>query len=134
MEIDTKERLLKGAAVTIVFLIFALIPIIVSNELRKSGMSLLIREDLGTVRNWGELYRINNGDYRGFGSYFEVTKKVADIKEKGGRMEVFVDPNGDEFCAKAILFTSKGGWCVDSRGYSGTVTDGCHSGGNFRCQ
>jgi hypothetical protein len=133
MEIDTKERLFKGAAVAIVFLIFAAIPIFVSNELRKSGMSLLIREDLGTVRNWGELYRINNGDYKGFGSYFEVAKKAADIREKGGVMEVFVDVNGDEFCVKATS-SSNGGWCVDSRGYSGKVTDGCHSGGNFRCQ
>jgi hypothetical protein len=133
MDIQAKARLFKGAAIIIVFVISAMFPILICNELRKSGMTLLIRQDLETVNNWATLYKIEKSNYKGLENYFEIVKKEADIKDKGGKMQIFVSANGDTFCVRSTL-TTKGSWCVDSKGYSGKVINGCRVAGNFLCK
>ncbi|MFA5369063.1 MAG: hypothetical protein WC303_03655 [Candidatus Paceibacterota bacterium] len=132
MGIQDKGRLFKGLAVLIVFGFSVLMPILISNELRKSGMNLLIRQDLETISNWGFLYKVNKGDYKGLELFSEIVKKKKDIQDKGGSVEIFVSKDGEKYCAKVMIF-SKDLWCIDSHGYSGKITNNCYSE-SFYCK
>lgn len=120
---------LRAAALTVVFVVFFTIPIVIFNNLKESANNLLIQKDLETIRNWAEIQKIKKGNYSGLANDIEIIRKKIDIKVLGGELELYINLKKNNYCAKSKFSGSKKKqtWCVDSTGYSGPTLNGCTS-------
>lgn len=120
---------LRAVALTVVFVVFFTIPIVVFNNLKESANNVLIQRDLETIRNWAEIDKIKKGNYSGLANDIEIIRKKIDIKSLGGELELHINLKKNNYCAKSKFSGSKKKqyWCVDSTGYSGPVLNGCTS-------
>ena len=127
----------KAIAIIAVFGVSVAIPIFGFYQLKDYANNLLIKQNLETIKEWAVINKIKNDNYLGIGNDINIIKKKIDIKVAGGDMEIYVDPRGSRFCAKANLNTVQGPkfWCVDSSGYTWDAASGCYPGSNnITCQ
>jgi len=100
-----------------------------------------IMSDMNQIRSAAEVYYGNHNDsYTDLGSSSEVSNLISDISNQGGSASVYVNSNGEAYCAVATLNNGKV-WCVDSSLVSeqydsapSTCASGCVSNNNCACQ
>lgn len=113
----SNKRFLKGLAVLIVFLISFSIPVIISFVIQEDAKNMRIKLDMGQLRNWAEVYRLENKNYKGFEIDPDIERAIKDIKDMSGSVHIFVGKKYDSYCVKAVF--RKGSFCVDDSGYVG---------------
>jgi hypothetical protein len=86
-----------------------------SLAVQEQAKNMRIKMDMGQIRNWAEVYKLENKTYWGFEKDVDLERALADIKAMEGNAEIFV--KGNSYCVK--VFFKKGSFCVDSSGYIG---------------
>ena len=123
------EVIFEGFVVLIVFGISFFTPLVISRMALGVAMDAVIRIELNNIRNWGEIYKLKNGNYGGLNNDKEIKRIGADIKIQGGRLSLF--ENKTNYCAKSKL--RNGFWCVDDSGYGGSGYSNC-ADKHYRCR
>jgi len=98
-----------------------------------------IMADMNQIRSAAEVYYGNNNDsYSGLSS--EVGNLTTDISNQGGSASVYVNSNGEAYCAVTTL-NSGDYWCVDSslvsKQYSSAPSkcvSSCQTGNSCACE
>ncbi len=111
------ERVFRASAILVVFLISFSIPVGISFAVQEDARNMRIKMDMEQLRNWGEVYHLENKSYRGMENDDNIKKVFADIKEMKGATSIFVGKDHNSYCVKAIF--RKGSWCVDNTGHAG---------------
>jgi hypothetical protein len=118
-------RLFKALAVLVVFTISISIPLGISFSMQESAKNVRIIMGMGQIRNWAEVHRLDNKNYKGFEDNPELKRALKDIEDMGGKAYVFVAGNYNSYCIK--VYFKKGSSCVDDSGYIGKDNGVCSS-------
>ena len=119
------QKIFKAIAALFVFLISFSIPILICRSVEEDARNARIRMDMGQIRNWAEVYELENKTYEGLENDRELKRSFEDIGSMGGAVSVFVGEQHDSYCAR--VFFRKGSFCVDSSGYAGKDKGNCSS-------
>jgi len=111
------EKFFRRLAVLVVFLVSFSIPILISIIIQEDARNVRIKMDMGQMRDWAEVYSIENNDYKGLGTDPDIERFLGDIKDMKGNVNIFVGKNYNSYCA--IVSFKKGSFCVDASGYIG---------------
>lgn len=119
MEVEARniQKIFKALAALFVFLISFSIPVLICMNVEEDARNARIRMDMGQIRNWAEVYKLNNKTYEGLGDDPDLKRSFEDIGSMGGTVSVFVGEQHGSYCAR--VFFRKGSFCVDSSGYAG---------------
>jgi hypothetical protein len=120
------QGLLKIIAVLAVFLVFFSIPVLLFWQTQEQAKNIRITMDMKQLKNWSEVYRIENKNYKGFEKNPDLNRFFEDIKSMEGEARIFVSNDYNAYCAR-VLF-KKGSFCVDNLGYSGKDNGICSPG------
>lgn len=119
------KRLFKALAVLIVFLISFSIPVVVAFNLEETAKDMRIKMDMGQLKNWAEVYRLENKSYEGFEKDPDLYRFFEDIGEMDGEVKIFINQNHESYCSR--VFFKRGSFCIDNNGYFGEDKGICSS-------
>lgn len=127
MEIEAAniQKIFKALAALFVFLVSFSIPIFFCMKVEGEARNMRIRMDMGQIRNWAEVYKMENKNYKEFGSDPDLDRAFEDIRSMGGDVSIFVGKDDNSYCAR--VFFDKGSFCVDNSGYMGRDSGKCSS-------
>lgn len=111
------ERAFKALAALIVFLISFSIPVFISLYVMEDARDTRIKMDMNSLKNWAQVYRMEEGSYGGFEANPELNVFFEDIKSMNGEAKIFVGEDYESYCVRVIF--RKGSLCVDNSGYIG---------------
>ena len=119
------EKIFNTLAVLVVFLVSFLIPVFVSLFIMEDARNARIKMDMSSLKNWAQVYQMEEGDYRGLEMSRELNVFFEDIKSMKGEVKVFVGQNYESYCTRVIF--KKGSLCVDNSGQMGKDKGICSS-------
>jgi hypothetical protein len=104
----------------VVFAISLSLPLYVSYKTQQNAKVMRVKMDMNQLRNWAEVYKVENESYTGLGDNKEIKRVFEDIKSMDGTALIFVSDDGTKFCCRTDFSNRKlGNWCVDDSGYIG---------------
>jgi len=112
--------ILKFLAIFVVFTVSLCLPLYVSYKTQQNAKVMRIKMDMNQLRNWAEVYRIENNNYIGLENDVEIKRVFEDIKTMDGLTVIFVSTDGKSFCCRTNFSNTRlGSWCVDNFGRVG---------------
>jgi hypothetical protein len=112
-------------AVLVVFTVSLLLPLYISYKTQQHAKVIRVKMDMNQLRNWAEVYKIENNNYTGLEDDKEIKRVFEDIKSMGGLAIIFVSEDNTMFCCRTNFSNTRlGSWCIDSFG---------HVGGDGKC-
>lgn len=132
-ESEKLKKLFVGLAVLVVFVLSLSVPLYLSYKAQEKAKEMRVKMDMSQVRNWAQVYEINNQTYRNFEKDSELIKVFKDINSMGGVADIFISKDSSKYCCQ-VQFTNKslGTWCVDDSGYVGA--NGQCEKNNIKCE
>lgn len=115
----------------LVFLFFFSIPVFTIMQMQNIDNEKKIKYDLRQLESWAEVYKMKNGNLKGFNDDVEIKMLKIDLAAiSGNSAEIYFDNNYEKYCIKAIK--GKTTYCIDDTGYLGNDGSAC-SQGKGRC-
>jgi hypothetical protein len=116
-ESEKIKKLFKGLAVLVVFLSSLFMPLCLSYKAQEKAKEMRVKMDMSQLRNWAEVYELNNQDYAGLENDLEIQRVFKSIESMGGVASIFVSSDSKKYCSQANFSNKKlGTWCVDDSG------------------
>jgi len=120
---------MRTVSVLVVFFVSFSIPLMIWKAVERNAKDARLMMEMGTAKNWAELYRIKNDDYQSFDSDIEMRKVLDDIESMDAEGLIIVSDSGEEYCFETSFRDKKTKpWCVDSTGYLGEGMGLCSKG------
>ena len=119
------KTLSNAFAVLIVFLVSFSIPVFVCLFVMEDAKNARIKMDVGSLKNWAQVYQMEDGNYKGLETNGKLKMFFEDIKSMDGEAKVFVGKDYKSYCARVIF--KKGSLCIDNSGYLGKDKGVCSS-------
>ncbi|MCK9445884.1 hypothetical protein M0Q50_03230 [bacterium] len=132
-QVEKIKRLFRALAVLVVFISSFSVPVYVSYKTQTMAKEMRVRMDMGQLKNWAIIYKLEHNDYDGFKNDPEITRVFNDIKLMGGEAYIFVSNDAKKYCCQTnFIDKSFGSWCVD---YTGNVgSNGKCGKNNIQCK
>jgi len=127
------KKFFKALAVLVVFFSSLSVPLYISYKTQENARQMRVKMDMSQLKNWAEIYEVNNGNYLGLENDSNVLRSFEDIELMGGYTHIVVSSDSIKYCCQT-RFAKKalGTWCVDSSGYMGK--DGGCDINNISCE
>ncbi len=127
------KKFFRTLAVLVVFVSSLSVPLYISYKTQENAKQMRVKMDMSQLKNWAEIYEVNNGNYLGLENDSNVLRVFKDIESMGGNTHIVVNSDSIKYCCQT-KFTKKelGVWCVDSSGYMGK--DGGCDINNISCE
>ena len=127
------KKFVTGLAVLIVFGSSLAMPLFLSYKAQEKAKEMRVRMDMSQLKNWAQVYQLNNQDYAGFDNDVEIKRVFVDIKSMDGVANIFISRDSSRYCCQVSFSDKKmGTWCVDDSGYVGA--DGKCNKSNVKCK
>ncbi|MFA6251837.1 MAG: hypothetical protein WCX74_00300 [Candidatus Paceibacterota bacterium] len=111
----------------VVFLFFFSIPILTIMQMQKIDNEKKMKYDLRQLESWAEVYKLKNGNLKGFNDDIEIKMIKIDLTAiSGNPVEINFDNDFQKYCIKAKK--SDKTLCVDDTGYLGEDGSVCTQG------
>lgn len=114
------KKFFKALAVLVVFLVSLSLPLYFSMRTQGKAKEIVVKMDMDQLKNWAEVYKIQNGSYTGLEDDSEIEKVFENIKSMGGNPRMIINRNSSKYCCQTeFIKKDLGTWCVDYSGYVG---------------
>lgn len=105
----------------LIFLFFFSIPVFTIMQIQKADNEKKIKYDLRQLESWAQVYKMKNGNLKGFDDNTEIRMiKIDLVSNTSNPVEINFDDNYQMYCIKAIK--NNKAYCIDDTGY--LVEDG----------
>lgn len=112
---ENLKKYLKVLAIFVVFAACFSIPFYCSYLTQKGAKVAMIKMDASQLRNWAQIYRLNNGSYIGLENDYEFSRVIEGAKRMNGEAVVYT--SADSYCS--VLSLERESFCTDSSGFVG---------------